>query len=101
MVGIQGIGYTPEPANSKQANGSAPKDSAPSSLEIGQDGVVFSEEAKEAATVARLVEKYEMRTEIRAEEVARAKENVEQGTYKLVEVVEVVASRIARYLSAE
>ncbi|MBN2312235.1 MAG: flagellar biosynthesis anti-sigma factor FlgM [Candidatus Hydrogenedentes bacterium] len=98
MVGIQGIGSVPEPANTGQATGSGKKQAARTATAVRSDDVLFSEEARGAAEAARLAEIAEADAEMRAEQVARAKQNIEQGTYKILDVVRVVAGRISKYI---
>jgi len=99
MVGIQGIGAAPDPANTKQANGSGKRESVRTSLAVTRDDVTITEEAREAAERARMTAAANANAEaIRAEQVARAKQSIEQGTYKIVDVVRVVAQRISRFV---
>ena len=92
MVGIHGIGEIPEPANSKKApERSATRDIAASNA--ARDGVELSTESVTASKAARV-----RAVEIREERVAKAKESIEQGAYRIQEVVLQVADRIARYV---
>ena len=96
MVGINGIGGFPEPVNTKQVSG--PK--APALLAQTQpvDGVEISPEALNASSRGQLVSRSETADKLRLERIAQAKENLEQGVYRIQEVVLQVADRIAQYV---
>ncbi len=98
MVGIHGIGEIPEPANTRQVQGrSKSPDSAPASATDG-DGVQISQEAVEASQAADLVARTMDRSGLRHERVEQAKQNIEQGTYRVQEVVLQVAARLAQFV---
>ena len=96
MVGVQGIGSIPEPANPRRAQGRASGFDAAGAE--ARDEVRISPVAQEAASVARLIEEAERQAEVRAEHVAEVKASLERGTYKLQEVVLQVAARVSRYV---
>ena len=106
MVGIQGLGGTPEPKSggpakvrnereSSALNSSSNSTSAPSSAE---DNIQFSSEAQVAAEIARLVQTTSIQNEIRTERVEAARARLEQGSYKNPEVIGQVADKILKYL---
>ena len=96
MVGIQGIGEIPEPANSRQVQGrSKSPDSAPASA---TDGVQISQEAVEASQAGDLVARTVDQSGVRHERIEQAKQNIEQGTYRIQEVVLQVADRLAQFV---
>ncbi len=94
MVGIQGIGEIPEPANSRQVQGrSKSSDSTPARA---TDGVRISEAAVKATEVADLVARTVDQSGLRHERIEQAKRNIEQGTYRIQEIVLRVADRLAQ-----
>jgi len=96
MVGVQGIGSIPEPANPRRAQQLAGGLDA-ADVEA-HDEVRISPAGQEAASVARLLEEAERQAEVRAEHIAEVKASLERGTYKLQEVVLQVAARVSRYV---
>ena len=96
MAGIQGIvGLTPPVGNGPA--GERPNRRTEVRTDSGQlDHVSISPEAKDKAEAARLASAAE---EIRQKNVEEARENLEQGIYKMQSVVELVASRISPYLA--
>ena len=96
MVGVPGIGNISGPANPKRADVRGRQVSFPESKV--QDEVLISREGQEASAVAQFVEK-EVDGEQREARIAEVRESLEQGTYKLQEVVLQVAARIAKYLA--
>ena len=64
-----------------------------------EDGVQISPEAQEAASSARLASLAREGDEIRAEQVAAARERIERGDFRLPEVVAEVARRLSKYLT--
>ena len=95
MVGIQGISGIREPASAHPAEdrrkAAVQRDEAP------HDGVEISPEAQRAAEAVQLLG--HVQSEVRAERIAEAKENLEQGTYRLQEVLLRVAARIGAYVA--
>jgi len=97
MVGIQQIGGIVEPTGASRAQKRDRKVDA--NQRAGEDQVAISSEARAAAIVQRLVENAGNEQGVRAEEVARARENLQQGTYKVQRIVLQVAARIAPYVA--
>ena len=95
MVGINGIGGIPEPLPDRPANVRDRKREV-ESASVREDGVQISPEAQEAASSARLAREGD---EIRAEQVAAARERIERGDFRLPEVVAEVARRLSKYLT--
>lgn len=96
MVGIYGINGIPGPATTSQpkARGTVSETKSP----FTSDNVSISDEAQLASRAAQLVEQARAESEVRAERVARAKENIENGTYKMQGVVKIVAARVSKYI---
>lgn len=93
MLGINGIIGLPEGTSSTQAS---ERSRRVETQNVGsRDAVAISPEAREAANLSRLLRENEQSAEIRQERVEQAKQNLEQGTYKIIDVLKVVASRIA------
>ena len=96
MVGIQGIGGTSGTASAKQVSGRAKAQAA--AAPPAKDGIEFSGEAQQASQVARFKE-LSPGDVIREDRVAQAKQNLEQGVYRIQEVVLQVANRLAALVS--
>jgi len=64
-----------------------------------EDRVEISPEARDAAVIAKLAEAVKD-SEIRREKVEEAKRRLEEGTYRVVDIVNVVAQRISGLTSA-
>ena len=96
MVGIQGIGGTSGPANAKQVSDRAKVHAA--ATPPAKDGIEISGEAQQASQVARFKE-LSPGDAIREDRVAQAKQNLEQGIYRVQEVLLQVASRLAALLN--
>lgn len=98
MVGIQGIGGVSEPkpegpGSLRDRNKTASEASAKS-----EDGVVISNEAQAAATLALIVQTAKTQPDLRADRVDAARAAIERGDYKKPEVVAEVAKRIEKHL---
>ncbi len=106
MVGIQGLGGTPEPKSGGPTKVRSERDAVTTSrtgnstavTPTGEDNVQISSEAQVAAEVARLVQTSNTQTDIRADRVEAARARIEQGTYKNPDVVSQVADKILKYL---
>ncbi len=98
MVGINGIGGIPEPLPDRPANVRDRKREV-ESASVREDGVQISPEAQEAASSARLAGLAREGEEIRADQVAAARERIERGDFRLPEVVAEVARRLSKYLT--
>lgn len=96
MVGIQGIGGTSGPVNAKQVASRAKAQAAAAAP--AKDGIEISGEAQQASLVARYKE-LSQSDAIREDRVAQAKQNLEQGVYRVQEVVLQVANRLAEFVS--
>jgi flagellar biosynthesis anti-sigma factor FlgM len=94
MVGIQGIGNVPEPIGPKSGAGKA-KETEKST--VSTDNVSISSEAAQAAEIIQAATAAGV-SEIRQERVEEARANIEQGTYKVQDVVRQVAARLTKYL---
>jgi len=98
MGGIQGIGGPPEPVNLNNANGRSRKPENRPAATAADDTVHVSPEAADLAKLANVASEIDTQ---RAERIAQARENLQNGTYKVQEVLEVVASRISKYIENE
>lgn len=97
MIGLQGIGGVPEPVGAKPGTVKA-KETEKSSVG-SSDGVSISAEAAEAAEVQVVLDLADQVSDIRQERVTQARESIEQGTYKVQDVVRQVAARLTNYIS--
>ena len=99
MVGIHELGNVSELANSKRVDGrggkKADEASARTDASDGEVRVEFSEAAREASQATRALTEED--SEIRAEMVERAKRSIEDGTYKVVDMVRQVAMAMTGY----
>lgn len=100
MVGINGIGLTPEPANGTRGPAREPRTDFSGAWAV-KDNVAISKEAQQASEAARALGASKTQSQYRAERVAEAKAKLEQGTYRIQEVVKLVASRVAVYVGDE
>jgi anti-sigma28 factor (negative regulator of flagellin synthesis) len=101
MVGIYGISGIPEPANTTSEPTREKRNQVQAEVlsSTEQDHIVLSAEAQQASAAARFVEAAKAKSEeIRAERIAEARKQLEEGTYKLQEVVLAVAARVSRFL---
>lgn len=97
MVTLFGIGNIPGPRIPAQVRDKEHETHKSSAAPL--DNLDISPKAYEVASIAELSQKISDPSEaIRAERVAQAKENVQQGAYKVQEVVLKVAARVDRYL---
>jgi hypothetical protein len=101
MVGIYGISGIPEPP-AATPTGPA-RDKRPQGIPVGlapeSDLAAFSAEAKDASAAAKLVEAAKARSdEVRKERIEEARKQLEEGAYRIQQVVLVVAARVSKYL---
>ena len=97
MVGVNGIPGVPEPSTVRKAEATAPVRQAPVAAQAA-DGVEISLEAQATARAAQAARLQSPGDDVRAERVAEAKRNLEQGTHRVQEVVKLVAARMAKQL---
>ena len=98
MAIINGLGGVQEPVTNRL---NTTRDRKRDEVAAGstQDDVQISSEAQEAATVGRLVQVAKSSSDVRADRVAAAKQNLEQGTYKDHDVLREVARNLLKYIS--
>jgi len=94
MVGVSNIGLYAEPANPRRMNGlRAENKPAPT------PAPAVGEDAAEVSAVARLLAKAnEQEDQLQAERLEQIRQSLEQGTYRVQEVLLQVAARIARFV---
>ncbi len=96
MAGIQGIVGLAVPTGTSPT-GERPAKRGETKSDSGTfDRVVISSEAQGAAAAARLAASTS--DEVRHHRVEQARKSIEEGAYRLQSVVELVASRVSRYL---
>jgi anti-sigma28 factor (negative regulator of flagellin synthesis) len=102
MIGVQGIGGVPEPANSNRADAGAKSSSVRRTSMFSRDEVKLSEEALAASRLTELVEQAEERNaEVRTERVAELQSKLEQGSHQVNEVVRFVAARVSSVVASQ
>ena len=96
MVNLVQLGGVPEPGGNKPVQNR--ERTAPSTEETStsSDALAISPEASQAAETIDFTNV--QTSEVRLEKVEQAKENIEQGTYKVQEVVVQVAARLTQYV---
>ncbi|MFA6240567.1 MAG: flagellar biosynthesis anti-sigma factor FlgM [Candidatus Hydrogenedentales bacterium] len=97
MAGILGITGIPEPANIIQPNGRGVRGTTESATKA-TDELSISPEAEKAAVAARLLGNSAEDDEVRAELIERARKSIEEGTYRVQQVVMIVAARVSKFL---
>jgi flagellar biosynthesis anti-sigma factor FlgM len=98
MIGIQGITAVPESTGPRQGSGKV-KNPEKTVTARASDGVSISPEAEQAAGTNVAVHQAIAENEVRQEKVEQAKQSIEQGTYKVQDVVRQVASRLTKFVS--
>lgn len=93
MIGVYGVGGVPEPSATR-ATAPRPRP-AETSATRATDGVAIS---TEAATRSRFVSEATPAETIRADRIERAKQSIEDGAYRVQDIVSQVAARIAPYI---
>lgn len=97
MVGVNGIVNVPEPSNVRKAEAAVPRKDAATANKAA-DGIAISREGQAAAEAVQAMRQDSLGAEVRAERIAEAKRNLEQGTHRVQEVVKLVAARMAKQL---
>ena len=97
MVGIQGIGGTPEPRPSRSSGVRDNRPSPSADQEPASDGVVISSEAQAAAALTKTLLAVST-DDVRAARVEAARQAIERGDYRRPDAVKVVAEKISRLL---
>lgn len=98
MVDIVGINSTSNQPNKVTERGSSKTTSSkmkdtPSSSPVG-DRIEISANAKEASTIGRLVDLAQSESDIRPEEVEKARERLENGEYNGIEISRQTAKKM-------
>ena len=102
MIGVQGIGGVPEPANSNRADAHEKSSGVRQTSIFVRDEVQLSEEALAASRLTEMIEQAEERNaEVRAERVAELKSKLEQGSHKVNAVVRFVAARVSSVVASQ
>lgn len=95
MVGMYTPGGVPEPAIAVQAVSSLPKTPAFELRPAPQmDLVEVSEDARNRASLAQLIRESTRDSDIQKAQIEQAKQNLLNGAYRILSVVEVVAGRV-------
>jgi anti-sigma28 factor (negative regulator of flagellin synthesis) len=100
MVGVERILGIPELASPKRVGVSRNcSGETATATHNSQDTLSLSPAARDAATIAGLIEKTKEQDGIDDKRVAEVRESLEKGTYKLQSVVLEIAARVAKYVS--
>lgn len=91
-TGVTGIGNLPEPGAPRGNRDRARLFESASAPQ--HDDVEISNAAREAASVGKVIHEAEEVSEIRQEIIEQAKANIEAGTHRVQDVVEMVAARL-------
>lgn len=97
MIGVQGVGGVQEPQGPKPASGRAKE--AEETKATSSDDVSFSSRAEKAAEADAVIQQSGQTSEVRQARIDEARHNIEQGTYKVQEVVQQVAARLTQFVS--
>ena len=97
MVPIAGIGNVAGPLEQRPSRDRAVRDG---DVQAGgqADDAVFSQEALDAAAVAKAATDAAKNSAVRQERIEKAKANLRDGLYQMSDVVEQVAARLTPYL---
>lgn len=98
MGGIQGLGGVNGPSPERPAELRDKKREEVRSIQPPSDGVQISDDAQEAASVAKLIGAASDQTQVRQQKIEEAQLALNRGDYKLPNVMAEVAKRISRYL---
>jgi len=93
MTGIEGVIRVNELTNPSSGPGRNRRDDA-AAANARQDGVQISPEAQDAARAVRLNQESEQAAAIRQERIDAAQQALEQGLYKVNDVIRVVAASL-------
>lgn len=97
MIAVYGVGDVPSVAGPR--DGAVKPRPAQSADSQATDGVEISAEAAAAAARTKLAAQTPGEA-LRAERIEQAKRNIEEGAYRLQEIVLEVAARIAPYVDS-
>ena len=99
MVNFESIGMVPLRSVAPELKG-ATETTRTEAQQAPADAVQLSSKAQEASAVARIRARAEERqSEIRQEKVQEAKQRIEEGAYRLQEVLLTVAGRMTKYVA--
>lgn len=92
MVGFQRVDGVPEPAIIAKANGNPAAPKTQSQVAPAKDEVLISDKARQVSEAVRAAKAKV--SEVRAEQIAKAQEDLEQGTHRVVDLVRFIAGRV-------
>ena len=99
MVGLNAIGGVPVPANTNASRMSSGRGNVVT--ESTGDLVTLSQQSRAASRLAQVVEQAKAQNAVREQQVSQARAKVEDGTYKMQEMVRIVAARVSRYIRVD
>lgn len=97
MVGISGIGFYAEPANPRRVN-DLRKEAEPLAAGLADEPAPPADGATLGAAAVFLSKATEQDDPISTERIEQIRQSLEQGTYRLQEVLLKVAARIAKFV---
>jgi len=97
MVGISGIGIYAEPANPRRVNELRTK-AEPLAAGVADEPAPLADGATLGTAALILAKASEQDDPIREQRIDQIRKSLEEGTYRLQEVLLKVAARIARFL---
>ena len=97
MIAMVGIGKISEMVAPRQLRGRAQQRDLETGSAKDKDSVELSTTAQRAADAARFQQE-DKTSEIRTERVEQAKARIEEGSYRIQEVVLQVAGRVSKYM---
>ena len=97
MVGISGIGIYAEPANPRRVN-ELRTEAERSAADVADKPAPLADGVTLGTAALVLAKASEQDDPLRAERIAQIRKSLEQGTYRVQEVLLKVAARIARFV---
>ncbi|HUW59910.1 MAG TPA: hypothetical protein VMZ06_02800 [Candidatus Bathyarchaeia archaeon] len=97
MVGISGIGIYAEPANPRRVN-ELRTEAEPPAAGVADEPAPLADGATLSAAALLLAKASEQDDPISEQRLEQIRKSLEQGTYRLQEVLLKVAARIARFI---
>lgn len=100
MVGI--VGITVGPVRANKADPSSPREWGDAAPLVPQgDDVEISSQAHEVSQMAKMLSAARDESDFYAERLAEVKKSLEDGAYRVQEMVAIVAARISKYVALE
>jgi len=98
MVGFQRVDGVPEPAIIAKANGNPAAPKTQTQVTAAKDEVLISDQARQVSEAVRMAKAKS--SELRAEQIAKAQQDLEQGTHRVVDLIRFIAGRVGVQMDA-